>query len=69
MAAVYILRYVLSPSDRHKSLNLPPGPQGQPVIGSLDALAGVLPPHRALTALAARHGPLMHLRLSSYIVE
>jgi hypothetical protein len=36
------------------------------VIGSLGALAGALPPHRALAALAARHGPLMHLRLGSY---
>ena len=36
------------------------------MLGSLGALAGALPPHRALAALAARHGPLMHLRLGSY---
>ncbi|BAS85508.1 Os03g0650200 [Oryza sativa Japonica Group] len=47
-------------------LNLPPGPRGWPVFGSLGALAGALPPHRALAALAARHGPLMHLRLGSF---
>ncbi|CAD6221123.1 unnamed protein product [Miscanthus lutarioriparius] len=66
LAAVYVLRYLLSPSGRRKSLNLPPGPRGWPVIGSLGALAGALQPHRVLAALAARHGPLMHLRLGSY---
>ncbi|EER98011.1 flavonoid 3'-monooxygenase [Sorghum bicolor] len=73
LAAVYVLRYLLSPTPSgtgrpksSSSLNLPPGPRGWPVIGSLGALAGALPPHRALAALAARHGPLMHLRLGSY---
>jgi cytochrome P450 len=51
---------------REKALKLPPGPRGWPVLGSLGALAGALPPHRALAALAARHGPLRHLRLGSY---
>ncbi|RCV09550.1 hypothetical protein SEVIR_2G043800v4 [Setaria viridis] len=64
--AVFILRYMLAPSGRRKALNLPPGPRGWPVIGSLAALAGAVPPHRVLAALAARHGPLMHLRLGSY---
>ena len=64
--AVFILRYMLAPSGRKKALNLPPGPRGWPVIGSLAALAGAPPPHRALAALAARHGALMHLRLGSY---
>lgn len=36
------------------------------MLGSLGALAGALPPHRVLAALAAIHGPLMHLRLGSF---
>ncbi|CAN6361398.1 unnamed protein product [Urochloa humidicola] len=55
--------------SQRKSLNLPPGPRGWPVFGSLISLqADRLPPHRALAALAARHGPLMHLRLGSFDV-
>uniref|UniRef100_A0A0D9VWY5 trimethyltridecatetraene synthase n=1 Tax=Leersia perrieri TaxID=77586 RepID=A0A0D9VWY5_9ORYZ len=50
----------------NKQLNLPPGPRGWPVFGSLGALTGAAPQHRALAALAARHGPLMHLRLGSF---
>ncbi|WVZ90869.1 hypothetical protein U9M48_037128 [Paspalum notatum var. saurae] len=58
---------VLSRRRRQKPLKLPPGPRGWPVVGSLGLLAGTpLPPHRALAALAARHGPLMHLRLGSF---
>ncbi|KAJ1287823.1 hypothetical protein BS78_02G040300 [Paspalum vaginatum] len=66
LAVYYVLRYTLAARGRHKALNLPPGPRGWPVVGSLGELAGALPPHRALAALAARHGPLMHLRLGSY---
>ncbi|CAN6196921.1 unnamed protein product [Urochloa humidicola] len=64
--AVFLLSSVLPPRLRRKPLNLPPGPRGWPVIGSLGVLAGALPPHRVLAALAARHGALMHLRLGSY---
>ncbi|CAN6170984.1 unnamed protein product [Urochloa humidicola] len=66
LAVFFILTYMLYPSGRKKALNLPPGPRGWPVIGSLPALAGELPPHRALAALAARHGAIMHLHLGSY---
>uniref|UniRef100_A0A0A8Z4Y5 Uncharacterized protein n=1 Tax=Arundo donax TaxID=35708 RepID=A0A0A8Z4Y5_ARUDO len=41
---------------------LPPSPWTLPLIGHLHHLAGALP-HRAMRDLAARHGPLMLLRL------
>jgi len=41
---------------------LPPSPWALPVIGHLHHLAGALP-HRAMRDLAARHGPVMLLRL------
>ncbi|RCV22221.1 hypothetical protein SETIT_4G203700v2 [Setaria italica] len=44
------------------SARLPPSPWALPVIGHLHHLAGALP-HRAMRDLAARHGPLMLLRL------
>ena len=54
--------------SQRKTLNLPPGPRGWPLFGSLSLLAGTLPPHRVLAELAARYGPLMHLRLGSFDV-
>ncbi|CAD6338925.1 unnamed protein product [Miscanthus lutarioriparius] len=41
---------------------LPPSPWALPVIGHLHHLAGALP-HRAMSDLAARHGPVMLLHL------
>ena len=38
------------------------------MFGSLNLLADTLPPHRVLAELAARYGPLMHLRLGSFHV-
>ncbi|CAO2193149.1 unnamed protein product [Urochloa humidicola] len=68
VALVLAISFVLGPHRRRKPLNLPPGPRGWPLFGSLGLLAGALPPHRVLATLAARHGALMHLRLGSFDV-
>src|SRR5688572_5046634 len=44
-------------------LRLPPSPFALPVLGHLHLLAPL--PHQALHRLAARHGPLLYLRLGS----
>uniref|UniRef100_A0ACD5ZEK8 Uncharacterized protein n=1 Tax=Avena sativa TaxID=4498 RepID=A0ACD5ZEK8_AVESA len=47
---------------KKKLLLLPPGPWRLPIIGSLHHVIGVLP-HRTMTELCRRHGPLMYLQL------
>ncbi|OEL19574.1 Cytochrome P450 76C4 [Dichanthelium oligosanthes] len=49
--------------DSHR--RLPPGPWPLPVIGNLHQLDHL--PHRSLARLAARHGPLMSLRLGAVL--
>jgi cytochrome P450 len=48
---------------RSSDLRLPPSPFGLPILGHLHLLAPL--PHQALHRLAARHGPLLFLRLGS----
>ncbi|KAG2607242.1 hypothetical protein PVAP13_4NG180900 [Panicum virgatum] len=48
---------------RGSGLRLPPSPLALPFLGHLHLLAPL--PHQALHRLAARHGPLLYLRLGS----
>ncbi|TVU31467.1 hypothetical protein EJB05_23152, partial [Eragrostis curvula] len=48
--------------SRSRGRNLPPGPPSLPLIGHVHLMMGALP-HRSLSELARRHGPVMMLRL------
>ncbi|MBA0834996.1 hypothetical protein Goarm_007309, partial [Gossypium armourianum] len=48
---------------RSKTLNLPPGPIGLPILGSIHSLGSH--PNQSLAELAKVHGPIMTLRLGS----
>ncbi|GKD07292.1 cytochrome P450 [Tanacetum coccineum] len=54
--------YGFSISNRRRS-RLPPGPYPLPIIGNILALGDK--PHRSLTQLSTRYGPLMSLKLGS----
>ncbi|KAI3961360.1 hypothetical protein MKW92_008401, partial [Papaver armeniacum] len=58
-AFIISLFVVLKASKKQK---LPPGPWGLPLIGNLHQLSG-REPHRALTELSKKYGPLMHLQI------
>ena len=58
LAALYALR-----RRAGGGLRLPPSPLALPFLGHLHLLAPL--PHQALHRLAARHGPLLYLRLGS----
>ncbi|XP_057810420.1 premnaspirodiene oxygenase-like [Salvia miltiorrhiza] len=48
-------------SKNRNVIKLPPGPITLPIIGNLHQISS--PPFRCFTDLAARHGPIMYLRL------
>ena len=53
VVAILVLGSLVRPRrSQRKTLNLPPGPRGWPVFGSLSLLVDTLPPHRVLAELA-----------------
>ncbi|KAM3244657.1 hypothetical protein ACQJBY_056145 [Aegilops geniculata] len=61
LMAVWLLKLSGGKSKAAKP-RLPPGPWNLPIIGSLHHIVSALP-HRKITELSRRHGPLMLLRL------
>ncbi|KAM6567888.1 hypothetical protein CsatA_027016 [Cannabis sativa] len=57
----FIVSYVLRKQSKEKKKNLPPGPKGYPLIGSLNLLGKN--PHRDLQRLSRKYGPIMHMQL------
>ncbi|KAK2967356.1 hypothetical protein RJ640_026370 [Escallonia rubra] len=59
---VLLLSFLFNVATKKSTDKLPPGPRKLPLIGNLLCLVGSVP-HRALSDLAKKHGPLMHLQL------
>ena len=58
---LFLVGYVLRKKTKEKKKNLPPGPKGYPLFGSLNLLGDH--PHRDLQKLSQKYGPIMHIRL------
>ncbi|XP_062113754.1 cytochrome P450 71AU50-like [Humulus lupulus] len=57
---LFLIGYVLRKKTKEKK-NLPPGPKGYPLFGSLNLLGQH--PHRDLQKLSQKYGPIMHIKL------
>ncbi|KAM3393485.1 hypothetical protein ACQJBY_014287 [Aegilops geniculata] len=62
LVAVSTLLAIWFRKSKPAAKQLPPGPWTLPIIGSLHHVVSFLP-HRRITELSRRHGPLMYLRL------
>ncbi|WCJ31803.1 Cytochrome P450 71AU50 [Euphorbia peplus] len=58
---IALIIFVFQAWLKSRKNNLPPGPIGLPIFGSLHLLGKF--PHRTLHRLAKKYGPIMHLRL------
>ncbi|CAL4966154.1 unnamed protein product [Urochloa decumbens] len=61
IALLSLLLFATRTSGRDDGRRLPPSPPGLPLLGHLPLLGSL--PHRNLQAMAAKHGPVMLLRL------
>eukprot|EP01018_Ginkgo_biloba_P011132 Gb_18169 [translate_table: standard] len=63
MSILLLVAIICHRSFHQRKLNLPPGPASLPMVGNLHMLGKL--PHRALSALSKKYGPLMFMRVGS----